>query len=383
MEVLSNQTRFISIFSTLEDPRKDNDHKLHHLIDIVSIAVCAVICRCETWDEVAEFGEMKKDWFKKYLELPNGIPSHDTFRRVFMLLNPKHFNQCFSDWTSHLSKKADEDIIPIDGKTVCGSADNSLGKKAIHMVSAWSSQNGIVLSQEKVSEKSNEITAIPELLKTIDISGSTVTIDAMGCQKIIASQIIKQKGDYVLALKQNHLSLHQRVEEIFRKGIETNFKKMDYDYHETNVKGHGRSEQRSYFLLHEVDFLKSSSEWAGLKSLGMVESFVSRDNKVTQEKRYYITSLDSTAERFGECVRTHWQVENNLHWVLDVNFNDDGDYKRAKNSAANFSMVKRMALNILKQDMSKGIIRTKRLRATLNEKYLENLLSQASALKAP
>lgn len=381
MEVLSDQTKFISIFSSLKDPREDNEYKLHLLIDIISIAICAVICRCETWDEVAEFGDMKKEWFKKFLRLPNGIPSHDTFRRVFMLLDPKQFNQCFSDWTHHLSKGVDNDIIPIDGKTVCGSADNSLGKKAIHMVSAWSSENGIVLSQEKVSEKSNEITAIPELLKTIDISGSVITIDAMGCQKEIASQIIKNKGNYVLALKQNHLGLYQRVEEVFKKGIETNFKKMDYDYHETNDDGHGRSEQRNYFLLREFDFLKSSKDWVGLKSFGMVESFVNRDGKVTHEKRYYITSLNSTAERFGECVRTHWQVENNLHWVLDVNFNDDGDYKRAKNSAANFSMVKRLALNILKKDKSKGTMRTKRLRATLNEKYLENLLFEAKALK--
>lgn len=381
MEISLNETTFISIFSNVKDPRVDSDHKLHRLIDIIVITVCAVICRCETWDEIAEFGEMKKSWFKKFLELPNGIPSHDTFRRVFMLLNPKEFNRCFCEWTQFISSQNDGDIIPVDGKTVRGSFDNILGKRAIHLVSAWSTENGIVLSQEKVADKSNEITAIPEVLKSLNIEGSVVTLDAMGCQKDIASQIINQKGDYVLGLKGNHKGVNQRVEEVFNKGFESNFKKMNYDYHQEVSEGHGRYEERNYYLLRQVDFFQSSKEWSGLRSVGLVETFVNRDNKVTHEKRYYLTSLEGTAKRFGECTRKHWQVENNLHWVLDVNFNDDNDYKRTKNSATNFSIVKRAALNILKKDKSKGTMKTKRLRATLSEEYLENLLFSSNPLK--
>lgn len=376
MEISLEETSFVSIFSNIEDPRCDSEHKLHRLIDIIVITVCAVICRCETWDEIAEFGEIKKPWFKKYLELPHGIPSHDTFRRVFMLIDPQEFNRCFCDWTQSISSHLKGDIIPIDGKTVRGSFDNSLGRRAIHMVSAWSSRNGIVLSQEKVSDKSNEITAIPEVLKSLNIQGAVVTLDAMGCQKTVATQIIKQKGDYVFGLKGNHKRTSQRVEEVFTKGIETNFKNMDYDYYQETNEGHGRHEERNYFLLKEVGFFKSSKDWAGLKSVGMVESITNRNNKISYERRYYLTSLNSTAEWFGECVRKHWQVENNLHWVLDVNFNDDDDRKRVKNSASNFSMVKRAALNILKRDTSKGTMKTKRLRAALNEEYLERLLFQ-------
>lgn len=354
MEVLSDKASILTIFSDIKDPRTDSDFKLHLLIDIIFITICAVICRCDTWDEISEFGKVKEDWFSKYLKLPNGIPSHDTFRRIFMLLNPTEFNNCFALWTKELSKGCKNDIIALDGKTVCGSSFKSLGKKAIHIVSAWSTKNGIVLSQEKVFEKSNEITAIPEVLNTIDISGSVVTIDAMGCQRNIVSQIINQKGDYVLALKKNQLSVSQRVEEIFRKGLQTNFKNIDYDYHQTINEGHGRFEERNFYLIKDVSFFKSSKDWAGLKSVGMVETFVNRDDKVTSECRYYLTSLDSTAEKFGECTRKHWQVENNLHWILDVNFNDDDDRKRAKNSATNFSMVKRLALNLMKNDTSKG-----------------------------
>lgn len=381
MQISPEETSLISIFSRIEDPRCDSDHRLHRLIDIIAITVCAVICRCETWDEISEFGEMKKTWFQKFLELPNGIPSHDTFRRVFMLLDPKEFNRCFCDWTQSISLQLNGDIIPVDGKAVRGSFDKSLGKRAIHMVSAWSSLNGIVLSQEKVSDKSNEITAIPEVLKSLNIEGAVITLDAMGCQKDIASQIIKQKGNYVMGLKGNHKGVNQRVEEVFKKGLETNFMNMEYDYFQETSHGHGRSEERNYFLLKDVSFFKSSKEWSGLKSVGMVEAIINRDNKVTYERRYYLTSLKGTAERFGECCRTHWQIENNLHWTLDVNFSDDEDRKRTKNSATNFSMIKRAALNILKRDSSKGTMKTKRLRATLSEEYLENLLFNSNLLK--
>lgn len=365
---------FLKAFSQIKDPRVENDNKKHLLIDIITIAVCAVICRCESWEEIAEFGRIKQSWFKRFLALPNGVPSHDTFRRVFMILNPKEFNRCFVGWTQAISEKFQGEVIAVDGKTVCGSTDPSLGKKAIHMVSAWATSNGVVLSQLKVNDKSNEITAIPEVLKSLDIEGAIVTIDAMGCQTEIAGQIVKQKGDYVLALKKNHLGLYQRVEEAFNKGFETDFDKMDLSYHQTIDDKHGRFEERNYFVINNVDFLSQKKEWKSLSSIGLVESIVSRGDGVSVERRYYIISFKSEAEVFGNAVRKHWQVENNLHWTLDVQFKDDADYKRAKNSAANFSMIKRVALNLLKKDKTSGSTRNRRLKASYNDEYLKEIL---------
>ena len=372
MEVTNNT--FLNIFSQLKDPRVENDNKKHLLIDIITIAVCAVICRCESWEEIAEFGRIKQNWFKRFLVLPNGIPSHDTFRRVFMILNPKEFNRCFVEWTQAISEKFQSEVIAIDGKTICGSRDHSLGKKAIHMVSAWATSNGVVLSQLKVADKSNEITAIPEVLKSLDIEGAIVTMDAMGCQTEIAQQIVKQKGDYVLALKKNHLGLHQRVEEAFKRGFETDFEKMDLSYHQTTDDKHGRFEERNYFVINNVGFLNQKKEWKGLSSIGLVESIVNRGEDVSIERRYYLLSFKSEAAVFGSTVRKHWQVENNLHWVMDVQFKDDSDYKRAKNSAANFSMIKRVALNLLKKDKTSGSTRNRRLKASYNDEYLKEIL---------
>lgn len=373
------ETSFLTIFEKIPDPRVEGPNKKHLLIDVITIAISAVICRCESWYEVAEFAEHKKDWFEIFLKLPNGIPSHDTFRRVFMILDPKEFNNCFSEWTRLISKKFKKETIAIDGKTICGSSNTSLSLKAIHMVSAWATENGLVLSQIAVDKKSNEITATPELLNTLDIKNKIVTIDAMGAQTDIAEQVVNKKGDYVLALKKNHLSLYQRVTAAFEKGLETDFKDTDYDYFKENSEGHGRSEERNYFLLKDVSFLtRAKKEWKNLSSIGMVESLVTRNGKSTMEKRFYITSLKDTAEVFGNSVRKHWCVENNLHWTLDVQFREDYDKKAVKNSAQNFSVVKRMALNLLKKVPGKSTMKSKRLKASCNDKFLENVLTMST-----
>jgi predicted transposase YbfD/YdcC len=370
----SVQQSFISFFSELEDPRVDNENKRHLLIDIVTISICGVICKCESWDDIADYGEAREEFFKTFLELPNGIPSHDTFRRVFTLINPIKFNECFAEWAKCIGEKVSKEVIAIDGKTACGSAFPSHNQRAIHIVSAWATDREIVLGQLKVDDKSNEITAIPELLNSLDIRDTIITIDAMGTQTEIANLIITRKADYVLYLKKNQGSFYERVEEAFKKGIETNFKNMNYTYHQTQDDKHGRVEERNYFVMNDVSFLNRSTEWAGFSSIGMVESIVTRDQKVTLEKRYYISSLQTGAAVFGSIVRKHWGVENNLHWVLDVQFKDDASIKKEKNSAANFSSLKRAALNLLKPIDKTSKTRKKIMRAMYDDQYLLNLL---------
>lgn len=368
------QRSFIHIFSTLVDPRVENDNKRHLLIDIIAITICSVICKCETWEEIAEFGEAREDFFKSFLELPNGIPSHDTFRRVFLLLDPKDFNLCFFEWTKFMGEKVSREVIAIDGKAIRGSAFESRGQRAIHLVSAWATDRGIVLGQLKVEEKSNEITAIPEVLNSIDIKDSIVTIDAMGCQTEIAECIVKKKGDYVLALKKNQGSFYERVEEAFKRGFETDFRNIKSSFYQSKDESHGRVEERSYFKIDDIDFLNRTKEWAGLSAIGLAESIITLNGKITIEKRYYITSLNGDAKEFGNAVRKHWQVENNLHWVLDVQFRDDASIKREKNSAANFSVIKRAALNLLKQINPEWKRKKKMIKAMCSDEYLKKLI---------
>lgn len=372
---LSVQKTFINYFSILPDPRVDNDNKLHLLIDIITISICGIICKCESWEEIADFGEARESFFKTFLKLPHGIPSHDTFRRVFMLIDPKKFNECFLEWTKSIGEKVSKEVIAIDGKTVCGSAFPSHGQRAIHIVSAWATGRGIVLGQLKVDDKSNEITAIPELLNSIDMEDTIITIDAMGTQTEIAKTIIQNKGDYVLCLKKNQVSFHERVEEAFNKGIETDFKNMNYSFHQTKDERHGRIEERNYFVINDVDFLNRSKDWLGFSSICLAESIVTRDNKVTLEKRYFISSLKTEAEVLGSIIRKHWGIENNLHWVLDVHFKDDACVKKEKNSAANFSLLKRAALNLLKPLDKKWKMKKKIMKATYNDEYLMKIIN--------
>jgi predicted transposase YbfD/YdcC len=303
-------------FEDLADPRIDRN-KLHKLADIVTIALCAVICGADTWDDIAEFGRSKETWFRKFLELPNGIPSHDTFNRVFCLLCPTQFRQCFLRWVRTTLPHLPEDVIAIDGKTLRRSHSRAADRPAIHMVSAWANTHRMVLGQIKTSEKSNEITAIPDLLRTLDLTGSIVTIDAMGCQRTIAEQIIDQEADYVLSLKGNQGSLCDDVTVFFQELSRGCPDHIHPSYHETTDGGHGRIEIRRYCSVDEIDWLVTRHPWKKLTSIGMVESERHVGSEISRETRYFITSLPKDAERMSHAVRSHWGIENSLHWVLE------------------------------------------------------------------
>lgn len=372
-----NPSNIIHHFSKMKDPRLERN-KLHLLIDIIVITICAVICHCETWDEIALYGKYKIKWLKKFLSLPNGIPSHDTFRRVFLLLDPKQLQECFASWVKSMQTDEEGEIISIDGKTIRRSFDKKDGKHAIHMVNAWANKNRLVLGQIKTDDKSNEITAIPELLKLLDIKGCLVTLDAMGCQKKIAKKIIEAKANYLFSLKGNHEIIHDNVKEFFEDAIEREFKDVTHDYHKTVDKGHGRIEIRECFTVSDIDWLEEKKDWLGLQTIGVIRATREIGDKKTTELRYFISSLPNNAKLFAEAVRAHWGVENSLHWVLDIVFNEDDSRIRKDNSPENFAIIRRIAMNLMKKDTkSKHSLKARRKRAGWDDEYLEYLLFQA------
>jgi len=366
-------------FTSLQDPRVERT-KLHQLLDIITIAICAVICGADDWSEIELFGHAKEGFFKSFLALPNGIPSHDTFNRVFGRLNPEQFQKCFLEWVQELVKGSGgqvKGVVAIDGKRVCGSRDTPNGKGAIQMVSAWAQENGMVLGQVKVDDKSNEITAIPALLELLDLEGCIVTIDAMGCQKEIATAISEGGGDYVLALKGNQSVLHQDVITTFSEGLDTKFKGIRHQTHETIEKGHGRIETRRYFLVDDplyMKYLDQREKWSGLCSIGMVEAEREIDGVISQDRRYYLCSLSSVRE-FAHAARGHWGIENGLHWVLDMAFREDHNRTRSDHSAHNFAILRHIALNLLKAEKSVKVgVKGKRLNCGWDHDYLFKVL---------
>jgi len=358
----------IEYFSTLKDPRVERT-KEHNLADIIFITIAAVICGAENWNDIEAYGRSKQDWLSGYLSLPAGIPSHDTFNRVFSGLDSLEFEKCFLEWVKDIAELTDGEIISIDGKTVRGSRGKG-ARSAIHMVSAWAGTNNMVLGQVKTSEKSNEITAIPKLLSVLELKGCIVTIDAMGCQVEIAKQIKEAHADYVIAVKGNQSQLEQDLEDTFR------FCKPVSEYKDVDA-GHGRVETRTCVVYTDFSHLQQPERWTGLKAMACVEAIrYLKNSKVEQrQKRYYITSMDADAEKIATAVRSHWAVENSLHWVLDVAFHEDGSRKRAGNAAENFSIVCRIALNLLKNDTTKSRgIKGKRLDAGWDNNYLLKIL---------
>jgi predicted transposase YbfD/YdcC len=365
-------------FSKIKDPRVERT-KLHQLIEIIIIAICAVISGAEGWEDIAAYGKAKQEWLKKFLDLEHGIPSDDTFRRVFSRIKPAEFEECFNSWITDVKEVSKGEIIPIDGKTLRRSFDRASSKAAIHMVSAWAKTNRLVLGQLKVDEKSNEITAIPKLLDMLEIAGCIVTIDAMGCQKDIATKIIDKEADYVLALKANQGKLYQETELFFRVAEQLKFKEINHKAHHTKEYSHGREEVRSVWSVSVAEpflaALVNSEQWLNLNSVTMVKSQRTIGDKTTTETRYYISSIKPNAKKIGNAIRSHWSIENSLHWVLDVTFNEDSSRIRKDHAPENFAMLRHIALNLLtKETTAKVGIKAKRKKAGWDDDYLLQIL---------
>jgi predicted transposase YbfD/YdcC len=359
-------------FANIQDPRIFGKNR-HLLQDILVIAICSVVSGGTGWEHMELFGKAKHGWFQSFLELPNGVPGHDTFRRVISRINPQVFQECFVSWVQSVAEVADGQIIPIDGKTLRRSYDSSSNMAAIHMVSAWSAENKLVLGQVKTDAKSNEITAIPELLKILDIKGCIVTIDAMGCQRKIADQIVNQGGDYVLGLKGNQGSLLDAVEKVFATADEETLNSDAFDFFQTEEKNRGRYEVRTHMTTSTFE-LPMSSKWKGLKTAVLVYSEKEENGVKSTDIRYYISSLDNNAELIAKAVRSHWGIENSLHWVLDVTFREDECRIRKGHGPENFAILRHIARNLLQQESSKKSIKQKQLRAGWDERYLGKVL---------
>jgi len=363
-----------SHFEELEDPRVERTRK-HSLVDILCLSICAVIAGAEGWEDIEEFGLQKEAWLRRHLRLENGIPSHDTISRVFRLLKPQAFEAAFRAWVQVLVERLGLRQIAVDGKTLRRSHDRGGMKSALHVVCAWSVENHLVLGQEAVADKSNEITAIPELLKLLELKGAIVTIDAMGCQTEIADKIIAADADYVLAVKGNQPTLHEGIAQFFLDHLEDDFAREKVSCYQTEEHGHGREETRTYYVCPVPDELPDRRRWKKLTAIGIAINDTLRDGQQTSEVRYYILSKKLSAKKFGEAVRGHWSIENRLHWQLDVTFGEDQSRIRKGHADANFSILRRTALSLLKNNRTLKVgVKNKRLAAGWNDDYLAQVL---------
>ena len=374
---------FVESFQRISDPRV-NRTKDHDLVDILVIAICALICGAQSFNDMEDFGKAKFDWLKTFLALRNGIPSHDTFNRVFAALDPEHFLDCFLRWTQSLRRAIPLEIVAIDGKALRRARSKKDHLK--YVISAWAESNGLVLGQWKVAEKSNEITAVPELLRVLELSGCIVTIDAMGCQKNIAREIIEADAQYVLALKGNQETVHDEVRDFLTaaiaeleaprpKGARLSKAAASLGTFQTVEKDHGRLETRRYFQSAELGWFADQNQWEGLQSVGLVESTREIDGQTTVERRLYLSSLPLNPEQFARAVRSHWGVENKVHWIMDVCFGEDQSRARSGYAAENLATLRRFALNLLKQEKTKKRgIKGKQLNAGWDHAYLLRIL---------
>jgi predicted transposase YbfD/YdcC len=381
-------------FATLIDPRADRG-KEHLLVDILTITLCAVICGADDWVAVATFGETKESWLRTFLALPNGIPSHDTFGRVFRLLDPDEFRRCFLEWVRAVVGGSGADgepgglgqqVVAVDGKTLRRSHDRRSGKEALHLVSAWATASGLVVGQVATDTKSNEITAIPALLRLLALDGAIVTIDAMGCQTAIAHQIVERRADYVLALKDNQPTLHEYVRLAFvdaDDAVGTTLPLADLPTHTTVEKDHGRIERRRCRAIGDavyLDFIDPTHAWPNLKSVVCIESTRRIGDAVSTETRHYLSSLPADARRLSEVIRGHWGIENRLHWVLDLAFHEDSSRVRADHAPENLAIIRHIALNLLRGDPSRRVgLKNSRFKAALNDAYLRSILDGVCA----
>lgn len=369
----------------LTDPRLPRRRK-HELIDVLMIAVTALLCGAENFTHMAQFGKAKEAWLRTFLTLTHGIPSHDTFRRVFMLLSPEKFSAVFLSWTQSLRQAVGAEVVALDGKTVRRSFDSAKSQSAIHLVSAWASANRLVLGQIKVDDKSNEITAVPELLRALELAGCIITVDALNCQKNIAKEIQEADADYVLALKGNHATAHEEIQTFLDAALEETLAARPPGAKlsagaatlatwETVDKGHGRVETRRYYQSAELAWFADRAAWEGLRTVGMVEARREVRGKLTVERRYYLSSLPLDVATFARAVREHWGVENQLHWVLDVQLNEDQNRARCGHAAENLGLLRRLVLNQLRRDTRcQTGIKGKQLNASWDHAYLQSLL---------
>ena len=371
------QQSLVQHFGELKDLRVERTKK-HQLTDILIIAILAIIAGAQGWEDIENYGISKQKWLEEFLGLPNGIPSDDTFRRVFEFIDPEALNQCFLRWIKTLVTNMGGEIIPIDGKTIRGSYDRNQGKSALHVISAWACEQRLVLAQMKVEDKSNEITAMTALLELLDITGAIITIDALGTQTEIAQKIIDKKADYVLALKANHPTLYRQIKEWFEQAQAIQFEGIDVSYDKRSEKGHHRTEIREVWTapVSAIGNIYQPQPWAGLKSVVMVIRVRHLWNKTTREVQFYLTSLDNDAQLLGQAIRRHWEIENAAHWTLDVTFAEDASRIRSCHSPRNFALLRRLALNALNREQTyKRSLRQKSKRAAMDDDYMIQVLS--------
>jgi predicted transposase YbfD/YdcC len=372
--IMSKPLPLVRHFRKLKDPRLDR-RKLHSLETILVIAICAVIAGANDFQQVALFGQKRKDWLERFLNLPNGVPSHDTFERVFARLDPLAFQECFAAWMNAWYARLTGKHLAIDGKAVRGSASPSKGIRCLHLVNVWATQANLCLGLVACDAESNEITAIPRLLALLDLEGALVTIDAAGCQKKIAQQVVDGGGDYLLVVKENQEKLYEDIEACFERAAEQEWQGVTNSYYEKEELGHGRRENRCCLVIEDPEGMTEKENWPRLNVIGMCQSIREEaDGKCSFEIRYFIGSKRAKARYYGQRMRGHWRVENNLHWQLDVTFREDESRIRERTAATNFAVVRRLALNLTKHEDTEMSIAKKRFAAALDTDYLEKVL---------